>query len=64
MQPKMNLIILGDASVGKTSLLRRLQKKKVNSNHIKTIAIDSVSHTYVHPEDQVPVNVKIWDTAG
>ena len=40
--PKINLIVLGDAAVGKTSLLRRLDKRDFVPNHLKTIAVDYI----------------------
>ena len=64
VMPKINLIVLGDAAVGKTSLLRRLDKREFVPNHLKTIAVDYVMTDYHNEEDDVTTQVKIWDTAG
>ena len=64
MLPKINLIILGDAAIGKTSLLRRLDKREFVPNHLKTIAVDFILMDYHNEEDDRTVQVKIWDTAG
>ena len=64
MQPKINLIILGDAAVGKTSLLRHIDKREFQTNHLKTIAVEFIKYEYYNAEDDRRVDVKIWDTAG
>ena len=64
VQPKINLIVLGDAAVGKTSLLRRVDKRDFQPSHLKTIAVEYIKTDYVNEEDQRRVEVKIWDTAG
>merc|ERR1712151_1483838 len=64
MQQSINLIILGDACVGKTSLLRRVDKRDFEHSHLKTIAVDFIKTTYYNAEDDRTVQVKIWDTAG
>ena len=51
VQPKINLIILGDAAIGKTSLLRRLDKRDFVPNHLKTIAVDFILTEYYNEED-------------
>lgn len=62
--PKINLIVLGDAAIGKTSLLRRLDKRDFVPNHLKTIAVDYIMLEYHNEEDDKRIPVKIWDTAG
>jgi len=62
--PKINLIILGDAAIGKTSLLRKLDKREFVPNHLKTIAVDYIMTEYYNEEDDRKIQVKIWDTAG
>ena len=64
MQQSINLIILGDACVGKTSLLRRVDKRDFVPTHLKTIAVDFIKTQYHNEEDDKTVPVKIWDTAG
>ena len=64
VQPKINLIIIGDAAIGKTSLLRRVDKRDFVPNHLKTIAVDFIQTEYRNEEDDKTIPVKIWDTAG
>ena len=64
MLPKINLIVLGDAAIGKTSLLRRVDKRDFQPSHIKTIAVDYILTEYFNEEDNRKCQVKIWDTAG
>ena len=63
MKAKMSVMILGDASVGKTSLVRNIDEKPHEARHLKTIALDYITTTYKH-EDGQQVEVKVWDTAG
>ena len=58
------MIVLGDACVGKTSLLRRVDKRDFVPSHLKTIAVDFIKTTYHNAEDDRTTQVKIWDTAG
>ena len=64
VQPKINLIVLGDAAVGKTSLLRCVDKRPFESHHLKTIAVEFIKAEYFNEEDDKRVEAKIWDTAG
>ena len=64
VQMKINLIMLGDAAIGKTSLLRRVDKREFVPSHLKTIAVDMITTEYRNEEDDKTVQVKIWDTAG
>ena len=60
---KMQLITLGDSTVGKTSILEMYQNKQFKENNITTIGVEFYSNTYIAPTGET-VNVKIWDTAG
>ena len=60
---KIQLIVLGDGAVGKTSLLKMYSEKKFTHDHKTTIGLDYVSKTYTSPKDE-KILVKIWDTAG
>ncbi len=59
---KIQLLIIGNSSVGKTSLLVRYTTNNFNSNHIATLGID-----YYTKDEKINdkfIRVKIWDTAG
>ena len=56
-------MILGDAAVGKTSLIRNISGKPHEGKHLKTVAVDYINTDYEH-DDGTKASVKIWDTAG
>lgn len=62
----MDIIIIGDSQVGKTSMLRQYDKKLFNKDAISTIGVDFINKPYMHKEGETEkkINVKIWDTAG
>ena len=45
-QQKVNIIVLGDQAVGKSSLLKMYAEKKFEANHLATLGLDFVSKTY------------------
>ena len=61
---KINLILLGDGSVGKTSMIKMYSEKKFDTAHMATLGLDFVSKTYRPPGSDRDMQVKIWDTAG
>lgn len=63
-QQKVNIIVLGDQAVGKSSLLKMYSEKKFEATHMATLGLDFVSKTYSPPDGGNDMNVKIWDTAG
>ena len=59
---KIQLIMIGESSVGKTSLINRYTKNIFNTNHLETTGIEFNSR-----EEKINnkiIRVKIWDTAG
>ena len=59
---KIQLIMIGESSVGKTSLIRRYTQNLFNENHLETAGIE-----YNSKEEKLNnkiIKVKIWDTAG
>ena len=62
-QQKVNIIVLGDQAVGKSSLLKMYSEKKFEATHMATLGLDFVSKTYT-PDSGQDMQVKIWDTAG
>jgi small GTP-binding protein len=59
---KMNIIIIGDGEVGKTSILKFFDKRKAPSAHIRTVGVDYISHNTEREGNSI--QVKLWDTAG
>ena len=63
---KCNIIIIGDGSVGKTSLLNMYSDGTTPTAHMPTLGLDYIMKTYT-PKDSTTgssMQVKIWDTAG
>ena len=56
--------MIGDASVGKTSILRRHVNKKFDMNKIPTTGVDFQTVKYTSLDGNHLCRIKIWDTAG
>ena len=56
------IVVIGDSSVGKSSICTRYTKGFYNETFITTIGVDFECHT-VTVDDKV-VKLQIWDTAG
>ena len=59
---KIQLIMIGESGVGKTSLIRRYTNNIFNSTHLETIGIEFYNREE-RINDQI-IQIKIWDTAG
>lgn len=60
--PHLQLVFLGEQSVGKTSLITRFMYDTFDSTYQATIGIDFLSKT-MYLEDRT-VRLQLWDTAG
>ena len=58
----VNVIIIGDTSVGKTNLVSRFVKNEYSEDFKPTIGADFF--TKIHTINNKNINVKFWDTAG
>lgn len=58
------VLVVGESSVGKTSLIRRYSKpeEKMAMSYLTTIGIDFVN--VINVIDNVRIRLQIWDTAG
>lgn len=59
---KVKIIFIGDAGVGKTSIIHRYTLQEFSTNYLPTIGVDVASDIVV--ADGTPVNLIIWDIAG
>jgi small GTP-binding protein len=59
---KFKVIVVGDVSVGKTSLVRRQAFNSFEFKMESTVGIDHLT-THIHVQDQA-VKLLLWDTAG
>lgn len=64
-QPDFNfkILLLGDAAVGKTSLVQRFVHDKFDSSYLMTIGMEP-SEKHVKLKDGTQVALSIWDLAG
>ena len=59
---KCQLLIIGDSTVGKTSILCRFTNGTFNDNYLATIGLDNFTKDEII--DNKNIRVKMWDTAG
>ncbi|QRW03822.1 GTP-binding protein YPTC4 [Ceratobasidium sp. AG-Ba] len=60
----LKFVIIGDAAVGKSSLLVRLTDQRFLSKPDPTLGVEFGSKLIVIPEDGKTVKLQCWDTAG
>ena len=60
---QVQIIILGDGAVGKTSMIKQFNDQEFVEEHITTLGLDFVVKKY-KTKDNRDFTVKIWDTAG
>ena len=59
---KVQLLIIGDSTVGKTSILSRYTNGDFNPHYLATVGLDFFKKDEVF--DGKTIRIKIWDTAG
>jgi small GTP-binding protein len=59
----INIILLGDMGVGKTSILMRFRDDKFSPTHIATIGIDYQTRKFRSFKNNI-FSVHLWDTVG
>lgn len=59
---KIKLMIIGDSSVGKTSLLKKYCKNEFSNSYIITVGIDF--QVKILDINNKKIKIQIWDTAG
>ena len=59
---KCQLLIVGDSTVGKTSILNRYTNGDFNKHYLATVGLDFFKKDEIF--DGKTVRIKIWDTAG
>lgn len=57
------IVLLGESSVGKSSILERLQNNSFDDNKSSTIGAAFISKKIIRNETDL-INLQIWDTAG
>ena len=59
----LNLLLIGDQAVGKTSIIERYVTKKFNALKAATTGVDFCKANYVSQSGE-KCKIKIWDTVG
>ena len=59
---KVQLLIIGDSTVGKTSILSRYTNGEFNPHYLATVGLDFFKKDEVF--NGKTIRIKIWDTAG
>lgn len=61
---RIKLIILGDVSIGKTSLVQQKSNNIFNNTYTSTIGVDFFTFNYLCQTTKKQYKVNIWDTGG
>ncbi|CAI7158343.1 CFC_collapsed_G0004500.mRNA.1.CDS.1 [Saccharomyces cerevisiae] len=68
MEATIKVVLLGDSSVGKTSIVTRLKSGKFLAKHAATIGAAFITKTIEVPSNdsstEKRIHMEIWDTAG
>ena len=59
---KCQLLIIGDSTVGKTSIITRFANGTFDSNYLATVGLDNFTKDEII--DNKTIRIKIWDTTG
>lgn len=66
-QPKTEaiykIIVIGDPSVGKTSLLSKFTEKSFTEEYLPTVGVSILKHV-VNIQKDISINLMMWDVAG
>lgn len=64
IEESLKVIVVGDGSVGKTSMLRRFCKGEFSDSYKKTIGAEFMEKDVFIPATASTVKLALWDTAG
>jgi small GTP-binding protein len=62
--PTIKVIIVGDSTCGKTSLLKRLTENEYKTSEKATLGVDFYIRIFYHSHTKQRVKMVMWDTAG
>jgi small GTP-binding protein len=63
MHPPFKAVLIGDSSVGKTSICRRIESDAFDQHHLPTIG-GAFSRVTLYLSDGTRTEIGLWDTAG
>lgn len=64
MEYVCKVVVIGEAGVGKTALLRRYLDEEFTDTYLSTVGVDFRVKTLYLPEEQKQLKFQIWDCAG
>ena len=64
MESKNKVVMLGDASVGKTAFVSQLITHKVDEISVPTVGAAYSQHFWINRQTNQREKIEIWDTAG
>ncbi|KAJ4462950.1 putative Ras-related protein Rab-23 [Paratrimastix pyriformis] len=64
VEASMKVVVVGNGSVGKTSLIKRFCTNVFSDDYKKTIGVDFLEKELQLPELGTSVRMMLWDTAG
>ncbi|KAI9202958.1 ras family-domain-containing protein [Polychytrium aggregatum] len=64
VETAIKILIVGNGSVGKSSLIRRFCRGQFTENYKKTIGVDYMERDITVPGHHGDVKLMVWDTAG
>ena len=60
----MKIMILGEAGVGKSSLIKKFTNGTFSSRMSSTVGVDKISNNFKLNKDSATINLQLLDTAG
>lgn len=60
----LKVVVLGDFSVGKTSIIQRYVENRFPASYIRTIGTDLYSKEIKNPKENIVITFQIWDFSG
>lgn len=56
--------VIGDSGVGKTSILKRMEKNEFDVKHVPTVGVDFIVQHYTDKRTGLEYKLQLWDSAG
>lgn len=56
--------VIGDSGVGKTSILKRMEKGEFDEKHVPTVGVDFIVQHYTDKRTGLEYKLQLWDSAG
>lgn len=64
LRERLKVIVVGNGSVGKTSLIHRFAEGSFTDDYKRTLGVDFLTKTVYERSVNAAIHYEIWDTAG